>query len=121
PATRPLRLAARIDGSWTGSFTIPRNARPAPAAVTATCVSDGFLSLLTAYRPKTFTVTGSVVPTTPASPAPTVPGTRATTTLSEPGNPTGPGAPTSQVSAPNNRTDNGTPGSGHGTAGSGAS
>jgi hypothetical protein len=114
-----VQLPVHANGSWSGSFTIPADALAAPAAVTAECVSGGLLSLLTIYTPKTFTVTGSLVPTTPPSPLPTLPGT---TTRADPGNPSDPGSPnpgtSSPVSVPNDRVDHGTPGSGDGTGGS---
>jgi hypothetical protein len=112
PATG-VQLPVHTNGSWSGSFTIPHDARAARAAVSAACVSLGLQSLLTTYRPRTFTVTGNPVPTTLASPLPTTPGTPAATTPAGPGSPTHPGTPnpeTPSASVPPGNIDNGSPG-----------
>ena len=109
-------LPVQANGSWSGSFTVPANAAAAPAAVSAVCLSSGLPSLLTIYTPKTFTVTGNLVPTSLALPSPTLPGTPAITTPSDPGAPH-PGT-SSPVAAPNDRVEHGPPGGTVGTAGS---
>jgi hypothetical protein len=108
-----INPSVAADGSWHGSFSIPAATPAAPVVVAVLCVSDG-LSL--AYTPRTFTVTGSLVPTTVAlpSPLPTLPNTPATTVPSAPIDPSFPGSPnpdpSSPVSVPNDRIGNGTPG-----------
>ncbi len=108
-----INPSVAADGSWHGSFSIPAATPAAPVVVAVLCVSDG-LSL--GYTPRTFTVTGSLVPTTVALPLPlsTLPRTPATTVPSAPGDPHDPGAPkpdaSSPVSTPNDRIVNGTPG-----------
>ncbi len=112
PATS-VQLPVHTDGSWRGSFTIPYNALAARATVSATCVSLGLQSLLTTYRPRTFTVTGNPVPTTLVSPSPTTLGTPAATTPAAPGSPTDPGPPnpeTPSAPVPHDNIDNGSPG-----------
>jgi hypothetical protein len=69
-------------------------------------MNGGWASMLTIYMPKTFTVTGRAVPTTPSSPLSTPP--RTSTTLSGPGI-AGP-TTTSHVSAPNDGGGSGAPG-----------
>ena len=130
PTTRELSVAS--NGSWSGSFTIPGGSPAGPVAVTAVCVTDNFDSLVTIYLPKTFTVTGSVVPTTvtlpvplptlptlPTLPGATPPGPTPTTHSSNPSDPSDPGSPgpgtSSPVSLPNDRIDDGTPGGGGGS------
>ncbi len=139
-----VQLSVQANGSWSGSFTIPANAAAAPAAVTVLCVTDGLSSLLTIYTPKTFTVTGSIVPTTlpvlalptlppvtlpPVTlpglpsvtlPSVTLPGSTPTTQPSNPSDPSDP-SPGTSVSTPNDRIDDGTPGGGGGSGGSGGS
>jgi len=79
-----VQVPAKSNGAWRGTFKIPGAARATAAEVTATCVSGGLQSLLTIYWPKTFTVSGGVVPTTPSSPVSTPPRTSTTATLSGP-------------------------------------
>jgi hypothetical protein len=125
-----LNASAAADGSWHGSFSIPAGTPAAPVAVVALCLSDG---LPLAYTPKTFTVTGSLLPTTPALPSTTLPGATlpATTTPDIPGGPGSPNSSTSSsVAVPPGRIDRGAPGRidrtgggarGDGTSGRGSS
>lgn len=103
-----VQVPAKSNGAWRGTFKIPGGARAAAAEVTATCVSGGLQSLLTMYWPKTFTVSGQVVPTTAASPVSAPPRTSTTATLSAPGI-AGP-TTTSHVSVPNDGAGSGAPG-----------
>jgi hypothetical protein len=72
-------IAVAADGSWHGTFAVPANAPALPGLVTALCFTNGLPSLTTIYTPRTFTVTGPLLPTTPAT-TPTTPTTPTTET-----------------------------------------
>jgi uncharacterized membrane protein YgcG len=72
-------IAVAANGSWHGTFAVPANAPALPGLVTALCFTNGLPSLTTIYTPRTFTVTGPLLPTTPVT-TPTVPTTPTTET-----------------------------------------
>ena len=113
-----VQVPAQSNGAWRGTFKIPASARATAAEITATCVSGGLQSLLTFYWPKTFTVGGRVVPTTPSLPVSTPLRTSTTSMLSGPGT-AGP-TTTSHVSVPNDGAGSSAPGASTDTAGAGS-
>ncbi len=83
------------DGSWRTSFTVPADAAPGPALVTALCISGGLPALSTIYAPGTFTVTAT-------------PSAAVTTTTRQPPQ-QGTGAPTPTTRAPGTTSGGSTP------------
>src|SRR5437763_14148126 len=93
------QVPAQSNVAWCCTFKSPSSSRATAAEITATCVSGGVQSLLTLYWPKTFTVGGRVVPTTPSLPVSTPLRTSPTSMLSGPG--TAGATTTSHVAGPN--------------------
>jgi hypothetical protein len=68
-----VQIPVSSSGRWSGTVTVPPNATPGAALVTALCITDGLQSLLTIYSPQTFTVTAAPASPTTQPPTPTTP------------------------------------------------